>query len=240
VNLAGARILVAEDNEFNRLLMRSLLSDRGAEVEEAADGREAVAAASERHFDLIFMDVHMPLMDGLEATKRIRDLPPPRGLVPIVALTADVFSEADQLVDAGVLDGHLYKPVSPEALDGLLRRWWLQSGRSGRGGEGKAESTRPDGAHEPTVSGSLRAELKEELDRLAARARAALGRRDRPEVGSAAHQIKGLCGYYGDPSLTELAGCLDAAARVAPFEELGSLLGAFETGLEGAGSGSGH
>ncbi|WP_318769045.1 ATP-binding protein [Tepidimonas sp.] len=117
---AGASILVAEDHPVNRKVIGLLLQRLGHRVEFAEHGAQAVALAAERDFDLVLMDVHMPEVDGLEATRRIRALPGPRGQVPIVALTADVLDEAQAQARAAGMDGFLGKPVQRAQLQAVI------------------------------------------------------------------------------------------------------------------------
>jgi len=116
------RVLVAEDNAVNRLVAVRLLQAMGAQVQVAQDGQQALSAARAHAFDLILMDVHMPVMDGLEATRRLR-ASPPHSKVPIVALTAAVSPE-DRVAcaEAGMTD-YLSKPFRGEDLQRLLRQY---------------------------------------------------------------------------------------------------------------------
>jgi hemerythrin-like metal-binding protein/PAS domain S-box-containing protein len=118
----GARLLVAEDDEVNRLVAEELLNDIGQCADFAVDGRAAVAMAQSQRYDLILMDMQMPKMDGLEATQAIRLLPGCQA-VPIVAMTANAF-EADRLscLAAGMND-FLVKPVIPEELFATMLKW---------------------------------------------------------------------------------------------------------------------
>ena len=110
------RVLVADDMEINRDIARSFLASANHEVVCAAGGAEAVEAALQADFDVIAMDVRMPGVDGLEATRRIRKFAGPRGRVPILALTAQAFAEQVTLcVEAG-MNGHLSKPYTVEGL----------------------------------------------------------------------------------------------------------------------------
>lgn len=115
-------ILVVDDNETNRKLMELLLGGLGHQVTMAADGAEAVRAARKRNFDLILMDLHMPRMDGFEATRAIRALEAAVSRAPIVALTADSRADvARHIRDAG-MTGLLTKPVNSEQLKTALLR----------------------------------------------------------------------------------------------------------------------
>jgi CheY-like chemotaxis protein len=120
--LEGLRLLVVEDNATNRMIATKLLQSLGATVETAADGYIGVEAAARGGFDLILMDVQMPGIDGLEATRRIRALDGPVAQTPIVALTANVLAHQRQTyLDAG-MDGVVGKPLSPTTLVGEIAR----------------------------------------------------------------------------------------------------------------------
>ncbi len=122
----GRRVLLVDDIAMNRDVIGAFLRAAGQEVVLAETGREAVRLAFEQGFDLILMDVRMPDMDGLEATRHIRALPAPRGQVPILALTAyTLIDQAAQCLDAG-MDGFIAKPVEygtmMRAIDDAMAR----------------------------------------------------------------------------------------------------------------------
>lgn len=117
-----AVVLLAEDNEVNTLLATEILKLVGLQVECVKNGKAALEAASERRFDLILMDVHMPEMDGLEATRRIRQLPGEAGRVPIIAMTANAMaSDREQCIAAG-MDDFVSKPFKPADFIAALSR----------------------------------------------------------------------------------------------------------------------
>ena len=121
-SLAGAKLLVVDDNEVNRIVARAQLDAVGLEADHAVDGEQAVAMASRSVYDLILMDVHMPMLDGVEATRRIRGIERYRD-TPIIALTADAFNDDRQrFLDAGMSD-HLAKPLQARQLYAALARW---------------------------------------------------------------------------------------------------------------------
>ncbi len=123
---AGARILLAEDNEINAEVAISLLSNQGLLVKVAKNGRDAVAMAGNSAYDLILMDVQMPEMDGLEATRLIRSLNISSAAnkpIPVLAMTANVFAEDRQAcLEAGMND-FVAKPVEPEDLFSTIAKW---------------------------------------------------------------------------------------------------------------------
>ena len=107
---------------MNQKVALGLLMRRGHAVEIAANGAEAVDKLTQGRFDLILMDMQMPEVDGIEATKRIRALPPPLGRTPIVAMTANAFrTDIERCLEAGMND-HVAKPIDPHLLDQALAR----------------------------------------------------------------------------------------------------------------------
>lgn len=126
-DLAGKRILLAEDNDLNAEIAAELLGELGLLVERARDGDECVAMLEreeQAHYDLILMDVQMPRMSGYEAAAAIRKLgDPAKASIPIVAMTANAFAEDKQNAGAAGMDGHLAKPVDMEKLLERLREF---------------------------------------------------------------------------------------------------------------------
>jgi signal transduction histidine kinase/ActR/RegA family two-component response regulator len=120
--LAGLSVLVVEDNATNRLIATRLLEQLGAWVATAPDGAEGLAAAAVEAFDLIFMDIQMPVMDGLKATAGIRRMSGPNATAPILAMTANAMThQIDSYLAAG-MNGWVSKPLSPTRLvEAILR-----------------------------------------------------------------------------------------------------------------------
>jgi PAS domain S-box-containing protein len=110
------RVLLVEDNPTNRLVISKLLQALGVVVECAEDGAAGVAAAAKGGYDLVLMDIQMPGMDGLEATRRIRAMDGPVSTTPVVAITANVLAEQKSSYEAAGMDGVVSKPVSAAAL----------------------------------------------------------------------------------------------------------------------------
>ncbi|MBX9604755.1 MAG: bacteriohemerythrin [Gammaproteobacteria bacterium] len=119
---AGKRVLVAEDNDINRFLVREILVDSGLEIDFANDGRRALEAARDADYALILMDMQMPEMDGLAATRAIRALPG-HALTPIVAMTGNVFNEDRAACLAAGMNDFLAKPILPADLLDTVLRW---------------------------------------------------------------------------------------------------------------------
>ena len=118
--LAGKRVLLVDDNELNREILREVLMDHGLIVEEAEDGSEAVAAVKEKdpgYYHFILMDIEMPVMDGYEATMRIRKLPNRiRANIPVIALTANAVPENRERAAVVGMDDFLVKPANSARL----------------------------------------------------------------------------------------------------------------------------
>ena len=118
---AFLRMLLAEDNAVNQRLAVRLLEKRGHSVVVAGNGLEALQALEKESFDLVFMDVQMPEMDGLEATAAIREKEKMSGQhQPIIALTAHAMKGDREKCIAGGMDGYLTKPIRPQELDEIL------------------------------------------------------------------------------------------------------------------------
>lgn len=229
---AGARVLVAEDNEINREIVLSLLQEADIAAEIAKNGREAVEQAQRREYDLILMDVQMPELDGLEATRRIRRLPG-YAETPIVAMTANVFEEDRKLCIEAGMNEHLGKPVSPELLFELLLRRLPRKAIASDERESEGEKTPGTDlrARLELIDGLDAAyglkNLRNRADSLArllhrfverhegdrARLREYLAQGDSTEARCLAHALKGAAGSLGATRVHALAGELEAEIR---------------------------
>ena len=125
-NYAGKRILLVEDNELNREIATEIIGMTGVTIDIAENGKiavEKVMEAPEKWYDLIFMDIQMPIMNGYEATAAIRALAGSRGKVPIIAMTANAFAEDVQLAKNTGMNEHIAKPLDLNKLNDVLKRW---------------------------------------------------------------------------------------------------------------------
>lgn len=202
------RILIAEDSPDNRLLVQAYLKNSPYVLTFVEDGKQALEGIAARSFDLILMDIQMPVMDGLTATRAIRALQRERsgGLTPIIALTANARQQDIEMSARAGCDGHLSKPISKQRLIETIEKY-------GRRNDSPSPYPRPLQMSIPEdlqdlVPGYLsarRAELHQLTTLLAARN---FGR-----LGSLAHDIKGSGGSFGFPDLTRLGGALETSAQ---------------------------
>ena len=117
------RVLLVEDDPIARYVVQTLLRSRGCDVEIATNGREALAAVATNAFDLVLMDCQMPVMDGYDATARIRAQESSGRHIPIVAMTASVMRSDSERCTAAGMDDFLGKPIDPDILQTILARW---------------------------------------------------------------------------------------------------------------------
>ena len=126
--LAGARVLLVEDNDINREFATELLRSEGIEVSEALNGLDAVVRVQSQDYDAVLMDIQMPVMDGLEAARRIRALADTPGgerfaHLPIIAMTALAMAQDAQMSQAAGMNDHVTKPIAPDRLISALATW---------------------------------------------------------------------------------------------------------------------
>jgi signal transduction histidine kinase/HPt (histidine-containing phosphotransfer) domain-containing protein/ActR/RegA family two-component response regulator len=239
------RILVAEDDLVNQQVAAGLLRRRDHHVDIVGDGRAALTAVASGAYDVVLMDIHMPTLDGIEATREIRRLPGTRGRVPIIGLSASAMqSETDLCLAAGMND-HLPKPIDPVRLATMLGR---HSGTAG-----PAEDAAPAGAGStPTARGAIdlayvdllveslgAAKVRQLLLEFPEHVRpcrkdlaAARGGRDLPAIRAAAHTIHGIAANLGLTDLAEISGRLEEACLAGAADSALSLCARAEAVLD--------
>ncbi|HEX3532412.1 MAG TPA: ATP-binding protein [Thermoanaerobaculia bacterium] len=222
----ASRILIAEDNPVNQLVVLEQLKSLGFEATAVSNGIEALAALEETDYDLVLMDCQMPEMDGYEATRRMREKSGDRWQVPVIALTAHAMrGDREKCLAAGMND-YIAKPFRVETLSQVLVRWL----------PAEDAAAAPDAAALP-AGGARRAVSREILESLRSLGRAAgrdvlrelvetfrsqpylaalrelLASRDRQSLERRAHSLKGSSGALGALRLAELCGELERSAR---------------------------
>jgi signal transduction histidine kinase/DNA-binding NarL/FixJ family response regulator/HPt (histidine-containing phosphotransfer) domain-containing protein len=241
------RILVAEDNPVNQQVALGLLRRRGHSVDVVATGRAAVEAVARRSYDVVLMDVHMPEMDGIEATRQIRRLPGEAGQVPIIALSASAMKdETDACMAAGML-GHLAKPIDPVALAATLSHYAgaapaREPAAVGAPAVGEALGEVVDEAYVRLLVDSLGAakvaQLVADLPAHARPHRARLGAAsadaDLPQIQAAAHALAGMAANLGLTALAELTGAIEDACRAGRVTEVATLCAGLDARFDDA------
>jgi len=207
-SLAGARILLVEDNAINQELACGLLERAGIAVTIAVDGREALTALEREGFDAVLMDCQMPVMDGYEATRALRKRPELAGL-PVIAMTANAMAGDREKVLAAGMNDHVAKPFRVDELFATLSRWVrpvavAQEGLDIRAG---LESVNGNEALYRRLLGMFR---QREVD-FEARIRDAYANGDASAALRSAHDLKSVAGTLGMPELQRAAAALEAA-----------------------------
>ena len=234
------RILVAEDHPVNRMYLGALLDRLGHQGHPVENGLEAVQAAREQSFDLVLMDVHMPVMDGVAATAAIRAGPEPGSRVQIVALTADVFADTRERCLRAGIDEVITKPVSLQALTEVFAR------RCGAAPDWPAAPAASDArasagmlldhgalASVRDVMGaqglqSLYAGFFEQAADAARRLREAMRDADTEALRRAAHAVKGAALNLGFPALAEAASQLSREPKSLSAPQIALAVQRFE------------
>ncbi len=233
------RILVAEDSETSRRLITMMLTRLGHTVDAAQDGVEAVAMAKANVYDLILMDMQMPVMDGPDASREIRKIGGDRATIPIIALTADVIAHNRAAYFAAGINAIVAKPVDWAALEAEMAR--QMAGAAARGAAPAPPEAVSEPAPEPVsevldegIIGGLLEALGEEAlapmittfrsnmaqyrDELAAAVKAG----DLRQAKRTAHALKGLCAQFGAPRASSIAKAIEADA--GSLDEIAPLL----------------
>jgi two-component system, sensor histidine kinase len=242
------QVLVAEDHPVNRQYMAALLENLGHQTHFTANGEEAVEAARQRRYDIVLMDLHMPVLDGVGATQAIRALSDPQlSTVPIVALTADAFAETRERCLVAGMNDFLTKPVSPQKLATSLRRLFGSSAlpvTSGNKDHAPAPPSQRPSSGSPVIDTAaiemaLQAMSRERLAHMidsflsqapetVRRLRAAVRDGEALELRVNAHAARGAALNLGLAGLAATAEALHEGASHLPAHEIARLVQRYE------------
>ncbi len=239
--LPPLRLLLAEDNEVNQKFAVRLLEKAGHQVTLAANGAEALAATARETFDAILMDVQMPVMDGFEATRQLRDREFGGGRsTPIIAMTANAAEGDREKCLASGMDGYIAKPIRSALLWAELRRLLADRVPASTPGDARPSTSASDGGDEPSPvsfdaaellarnDGNLEflAEMKEILAedsaRLLTQIQTAISARDFPQAARGAHTLKGMVGNFCSEPALAAASDLEAALQQESPDRIGA------------------
>jgi signal transduction histidine kinase/DNA-binding response OmpR family regulator/HPt (histidine-containing phosphotransfer) domain-containing protein len=242
--IRGARVLLVEDNELNREVALGLLEDAHLAIETAENGQIAVQMVAEHNYDLVLMDMQMPVLDGLAATRAIRTKPQFQTL-PIIAMTANVMdSDRQRCTEAGMND-HLAKPIDPEALFAALLRWikpradvTAKAAAETTAASAPSRSTEPNGPAETAALHIEGVETQSALRRTGGNSkryemllrkfaesanvediRMALAAGDSATAARAAHSLKGAAANLGANTVANTAAEVEAAIKAGQTVE---------------------
>jgi PAS domain S-box-containing protein len=235
------RVLLAEDNPVNQKLAAHLLEKRGHSVAVASSGREALGRLEKEPFDLVLMDVQMPEMDGLEATRTIRERERETGThLPIVAMTAHAMKgDRDRCLEAG-MDDYVSKPIQAEqlfrAIEGLAPSLREPERAATAGDDRQPILDRADllnrfGGDEELLRELIAIAIASFPEQLA-QVRAAIARGDSEALARAAHAIKGAAGNFSTTAAFEAAQRLELMGREGEMAGAGAGLSALEAEIE--------
>jgi signal transduction histidine kinase/DNA-binding response OmpR family regulator len=220
--IRSLKILLAEDNKINQQLVTMLLRKADHQVDVVDNGELAVEAVSSGEYDVVLMDVQMPVLDGVEATRRIRALPSPKNSVPIIALTAHAMSGAKEEYLAAEMDDYLSKPIDNVALFSCLSD--VAAGAAGRSAASRVPVGRLSLATIDPTRLEMIAEVMEDepfgefFDIFLASSAERIDRicelavhDDFEQIGREAHTLLGTAANFGALRLSQLAGELKGA-----------------------------
>ncbi len=253
--IQGARILLAEDNEINQQVAQEILEGAGFVVEIAENGQEAVdmvlkGTEEHRPYDVVLMDINMPVMDGLEATRRIRNLATEVSGLPIIAMTASAMTQDVELTQEAGMNDHVAKPIDVKQLFSTLVKW-IEPGD--RGFTPKADTAKthekapvpPKDQLPETIEGinlkeglmrvggneklyrSLLVKLRDDYAKTDEEIKGFLQSEKADEAERLAHSIKGVAGNVGAGPLQEAAAVVEHAIKEGEADSYEGKISAF-------------
>jgi CheY-like chemotaxis protein len=219
----AAHVLVADDVEINREVVRQQLEQIGCTVDVAASGHEAIAQCRARSYDLVFMDCHMPGLDGFQATQAIRGAPGPNRATPIVALTASALSDERERCATVGMDDYLTKPIGQQELATCLDRHVDGRPAASETPVAPADTDGPRAVLDVEatlnrIGGNTRlfdrlvTIFRRQTPPLLTELRDALGGGDMPRARDAAHKLNGSLRSVGGRAAQEVAALLEQRA----------------------------
>ena len=245
----GKQLLLVEDNEVNQDIAREILIDVGFDVDVRENGELALQAVQEKDYDVVMMDIQMPIMDGLEATKQIRSLGGGYAELPIIAMTAHALSgDSDKSLAAG-MNGHVTKPVDPDMVFKELSNWVASSDKD----KADIKSNKEQGASIDSVTELPGINLEEGLNRMRGnwpaykRILIAFSQKQYDsaavieqfakhdifdEAARQAHTLKGSAGNLGADALFQQATVVENACRDANKEDAMAAIVILKTELQ--------
>jgi signal transduction histidine kinase/CheY-like chemotaxis protein/HPt (histidine-containing phosphotransfer) domain-containing protein len=222
-------ILLADDSEDNRFLVTEYLKRSPCMLDVAENGEIALGMMKSRHYDLVLMDAHMPVMDGLDATRAMRDWERSHNAqpLPILALTADAYKEAAGQSAAAGFTAHLTKPIAKATLLDAIRRHAAScetanpKASGDRVGTSVPETARPDDSTlDPSIARMAPRYLKNVAKDVSA-LRAAHAAEDYATLQRIGHNLHGTGGSFGFLRITELGACIERAAKQRAIDQIG-------------------
>ena len=246
LSLFDAHVLVVEDNLTNQLVAKGMLEEFGITVSIAANGEEAIASLTKQHYDLVFMDCQMPIMDGFQATRLIRDINSnvQQHDIPVIAMTANVMADDKARCQSAGMNDFIAKPVNPTILHEMLNTWLTQQSSNKQDSSDyidedqqaleaskKMQLAKPEEQiFDPSVLQQLlsnEAQIQSIIDAFISEVpshleqlTSALEQSDANNVAALAHKIKGSASSIGANVLAQIAKHIEIASREGKLETL--------------------
>ncbi len=239
------RVLVVEDNQINQYVAKGLLENLGYRTEVAGDGYQAVELLAHSDYDVVFMDLQMPGLDGIGATAMVRQLPDGRGDLPIIAMTANAMAGDREACLVGGMNDYIAKPINRRELRELMDKWAQRLSPRRPVEAPKPPAPAPQAAAPRAVDPAFQGELKEilggadfdkllrqlaqQIDLALPAIHAALAEGDRNAAHAASHSLKGAARNLGFVALPDSLAEFELACRQDGEADWAGLIAAIET-----------